>query len=100
MKTLISLVPPIIILLVKHAQTSDYDFSSLKYCNVAAAPVSAELTAQFRATFPRCYFGQGFDKYCYSLSSNNVLNLMIYTHDRDYGMYYDGKFDLAKPIVY
>ena len=57
-----SVVPPIMILIAKHPQTLDYDLSSVKYCMASAAPVSSELTEQFRAALPNCYLGQGYDK--------------------------------------
>ncbi|KZT05787.1 phenylacetyl-CoA ligase [Laetiporus sulphureus 93-53] len=46
------LVPP------QHPATAKYDLSSLHYCVVAAAPLSAEVTSQFLAVLPKIQVGQ------------------------------------------
>lgn len=42
--------------------TRKYDLSSVRYCLVAAAPLSAELTAQILEVLPDIHLGQGYGK--------------------------------------
>ncbi|QRV82002.1 AMP binding enzyme [Ceratobasidium sp. AG-Ba] len=65
--THLSLVPPQIVLFCKHPATREYDLSHCRFAVVGAAPVSPELTAQFRQVMPNLSFGQGYDKSCLAL---------------------------------
>ncbi|QRW06027.1 AMP binding enzyme [Ceratobasidium sp. AG-Ba] len=58
--THLSLVPPQIVLFCKHPATKNYDFSHCHFALVGAAPVSPELTAQFRQVMPNLGFGQAY----------------------------------------
>ncbi|KAG8700788.1 hypothetical protein FRC09_005752 [Ceratobasidium sp. 395] len=58
--THLSLVPPQLVLFCKHPATKNYDFSHCHFAVAAAAPVSPELTAQFRQIIPSVSFGQAF----------------------------------------
>ncbi|QRW10785.1 AMP binding enzyme [Ceratobasidium sp. AG-Ba] len=58
--THLSLVPPQIVLFCKHPATREYDLSHCRFAVVGAAPVSPELTAQFRQVMPNLSFGQGY----------------------------------------
>lgn len=58
--THLSLVPPQIVLFCKHPATKNYDFSHCHFALVGAAPVSPELTAQFRQVMPNLSFGQAY----------------------------------------
>lgn len=54
------IVPPQVVLFAKHPETKKYDLSSLRYCMAGAAPLSPELTEQFRKVIPKCFVGQGY----------------------------------------
>ncbi|KZT04841.1 phenylacetyl-CoA ligase [Laetiporus sulphureus 93-53] len=54
------LVPPQVLLFCKSPATKKYDLSSVRFCIVAAAPLTAELTAQFLEVFPDIQLGQGY----------------------------------------
>ncbi|KAG9077206.1 hypothetical protein FS749_010925 [Ceratobasidium sp. UAMH 11750] len=58
--THLSLVPPQLVLFCKHPATRNYDFSHCRFALVGAAPVSPELTAQFRRVIPSVSFGQAY----------------------------------------
>ncbi|KAG8758953.1 hypothetical protein FRC12_009884 [Ceratobasidium sp. 428] len=58
--THLSLVPPQLVLFCKHPATKNYDFSHCHFAVAGAAPVSPELTAQFRQVIPSVSFGQAF----------------------------------------
>ncbi|KAI0711319.1 phenylacetyl-CoA ligase [Earliella scabrosa] len=58
--THLMIVPPQAVLFCKHPSTKKHDLSSVRYCMVAAAPVSAELTAQLLEVFPGVQLGQGY----------------------------------------
>ncbi|QRW12245.1 AMP binding enzyme [Ceratobasidium sp. AG-Ba] len=58
--THLSLVPPQVVLFCKHPATKNYDFSHCHFALVGAAPVSPELTAQFRQVMPNLGFGQAY----------------------------------------
>ncbi|KAG9042609.1 hypothetical protein FS837_010626 [Tulasnella sp. UAMH 9824] len=47
------IVPPQVVLFAKHPETKKYDLSSLRYCMAGAAPLSPELTEQFRKVVPK-----------------------------------------------
>ncbi|CAE6467638.1 unnamed protein product [Rhizoctonia solani] len=54
------LVPPQVVLFVKHPATKRYDLSHCHFCMVGAAPLSSELTAQFIKQVPSLSVGQGY----------------------------------------
>ncbi|KAI8989046.1 phenylacetyl-CoA ligase [Trametes punicea] len=54
------IVPPQVVLLVKHPLTKKYKLSSLRVIVSAAAPMSAELTTQLVEAFPKVSIGQGY----------------------------------------
>ncbi|CAE6481130.1 unnamed protein product [Rhizoctonia solani] len=54
------LVPPQVVLFVKHPATKRYDLSHCHFCMVGAAPLSPELTAQFMKQVPNLSVGQGY----------------------------------------
>jgi acyl-CoA synthetase (AMP-forming)/AMP-acid ligase II len=60
--TLLYVVPPILIALVKqiHAHTSTFDLPSVKRLFCGAAPLSEELTLQIRKRYPTALLGQGY----------------------------------------
>ncbi|KAG8786434.1 hypothetical protein FRC12_016555 [Ceratobasidium sp. 428] len=58
--THLSLVPPQVVLFCKHPATKQYDLSRLHFCMVGAAPLSPELTNQFRKLIPNLTVGQGY----------------------------------------
>ncbi|KAG8695152.1 hypothetical protein FRC08_008005 [Ceratobasidium sp. 394] len=58
--THLSLVPPQVVLFCKHPATKEYDLSTLHFCMVGAAPLSPELTNQFRKLVPNLTVGQGY----------------------------------------
>ncbi|KAG9118429.1 hypothetical protein FRC07_007067 [Ceratobasidium sp. 392] len=58
--THLSLVPPQVVLFCKHPATKQYDLSHLHFCMVGAAPLSPELTNQFRKLVPNLTVGQGY----------------------------------------
>ncbi|KAF8911373.1 amp dependent CoA ligase [Mucidula mucida] len=58
--THLSLVPPQAVLLCKHPSTRNSNLSSVRYCLVAAAPLSASLTEELLAVFPGVQLGQGY----------------------------------------
>ncbi|KAG9103257.1 hypothetical protein FRC07_010052 [Ceratobasidium sp. 392] len=58
--THLSLVPPQLVLFCKHPATKNYDFSHCHFALAGAAPVSPELTAQFRQIIPSISFGQAY----------------------------------------
>ncbi|KAJ3558976.1 hypothetical protein NM688_g619 [Phlebia brevispora] len=58
--TTLSIVPPQATLLCKHPTVKSYDLSSVRLCMLAAAPVSAELTAALLSVIPNSQLGQGY----------------------------------------
>ncbi|KAG8732721.1 hypothetical protein FRC11_011380 [Ceratobasidium sp. 423] len=58
--THLSLVPPQIVLFCKHPATKQFDLSHCHFGLVGAAPVSAELSEQFRRVLPNIHFGQAY----------------------------------------
>ncbi|KAG8962033.1 hypothetical protein FRC03_004672 [Tulasnella sp. 419] len=79
------IVPPQVVLFVKHPATKKYDLSRLRYCMAGAAPLSPELTVQFQKVVPNCFVGQGYDKstlYGFLVSPCTELPLSFL---RDYG---------------
>jgi 4-coumarate--CoA ligase len=58
--THLQIVPPIAVLLSKHPATNKHTLSSVRYCMVAAAPISAELSCQLLQLLPGIHFGQGY----------------------------------------
>ncbi|KAJ7176674.1 phenylacetyl-CoA ligase [Mycena filopes] len=58
--THLTLVPPQAVLLCKHPAVKQYDLSSVRYCIVAAAPLSATLTQELLAILPNVHLGQGY----------------------------------------
>ncbi|KAI1785720.1 phenylacetyl-CoA ligase [Ganoderma leucocontextum] len=58
--THLTMVPPQAVLLCKHPLAKKYDLSSVRNCIVAAAPLSAELTAELLKVFPDAHLGQGY----------------------------------------
>ncbi|KAJ6558663.1 phenylacetyl-CoA ligase [Mycena sp. CBHHK59/15] len=58
--THLTLVPPQAVLLCKHPLVKSYDLSSVRYCIVAAAPLSASLTERLLEVLPNVQLGQGY----------------------------------------
>ncbi|KAJ7768281.1 acetyl-CoA synthetase-like protein [Mycena metata] len=58
--THLTLVPPQAVLLCKHPAVKRYDLSSVRYCIVAAAPLSATLTQELLEILPNVHLGQGY----------------------------------------
>ncbi|KAJ7088641.1 phenylacetyl-CoA ligase [Mycena epipterygia] len=58
--THLTLVPPQAVLLCKHPMVKRYDLSSVRYCIVAAAPLSATLTEELLEVLPNVQLGQGY----------------------------------------
>ncbi|KAJ7705421.1 phenylacetyl-CoA ligase [Mycena rosella] len=58
--THLTLVPPQAVLLCKHPIVKRYDLSSVRYCIVAAAPLSATLTEELLEVLPNVQLGQGY----------------------------------------
>ncbi|KAF7369084.1 Phenylacetyl-ligase [Mycena venus] len=58
--THLTLVPPQAVLLCKHPAVKQYDLSSVRYCIVAAAPLSATLTQELLEVLPNVQLGQGY----------------------------------------
>ncbi|KAJ7750426.1 phenylacetyl-CoA ligase [Mycena maculata] len=58
--THLTLVPPQAVLLCKHPIVKRYDLSSVRYCIVAAAPLSATLTQELLQVLPNVQLGQGY----------------------------------------
>lgn len=58
--THLTLVPPQAVLLCKHPASKRYDLSSVRYCIVAAAPLSASLTEELLQVLPNVQLGQGY----------------------------------------
>ncbi|KAJ7489366.1 acetyl-CoA synthetase-like protein [Mycena latifolia] len=58
--THLTLVPPQAVLLCKHPTVKRYDLSSVRYCIVAAAPLSATLTEELLQVLPNVQLGQGY----------------------------------------
>ncbi|PCH35773.1 acetyl-CoA synthetase-like protein [Wolfiporia cocos MD-104 SS10] len=54
------LVPPQVVLFCKHPATRNYDLSSVRFCMVAAAPLTAEVTTQMLELMPGIHLGQGY----------------------------------------
>ncbi|CEL63170.1 hypothetical protein RSOLAG1IB_05210 [Rhizoctonia solani AG-1 IB] len=58
--THLSLVPPQVVLFCKHPATKQFDLSHCHFGLVGAAPVSAELSEQFKRALPNIHFGQAY----------------------------------------
>ncbi|KAF8701570.1 acetyl-CoA synthetase, partial [Rhizoctonia solani] len=54
------LVPPQVVLFCKHPATKQFDLSHCHFALVGAAPVSAELSNQFKRLLPNLHFGQAY----------------------------------------
>ncbi|KAF8898943.1 phenylacetyl-CoA ligase [Infundibulicybe gibba] len=54
------LVPPQIVLLCKHPQVREHDFSHVKFCISGAAPLSGELMQKVAQILPNASIGQGY----------------------------------------
>ncbi|KAI0803315.1 amp dependent CoA ligase [Irpex lacteus] len=54
------IVPPMVVLLVKHPLAKKYNLSSVRWLMSGAAPLSAELTMQLAEILPQCSIGQGY----------------------------------------
>jgi acyl-CoA synthetase (AMP-forming)/AMP-acid ligase II len=54
------LVPPQVVLFCKHPATKQFDLSHCHFGLVGAAPVSAELSEQFKRALPNIHFGQAY----------------------------------------
>ncbi|KAF8634286.1 hypothetical protein AX17_004241 [Amanita inopinata Kibby_2008] len=54
------IVPPQAVLFCKHPAAEKADFSSVRYCMVAGAPVTAELVKQLLERLPDIQLGQGY----------------------------------------
>ncbi|KAG7440450.1 phenylacetyl-CoA ligase [Guyanagaster necrorhizus] len=58
--THLPLVPPQAVLLCKHPAVQNYDLSCVRYCVVAAAPLSASLTEELLTIMPNIHLGQAY----------------------------------------
>ncbi|KAI3604957.1 phenylacetyl-ligase [Moniliophthora roreri] len=58
--THLTLVPPQAVLFCKHPSVKKFSLSSVRYCIVAAAPLSATLTEGLLKIFPNVHLGQGY----------------------------------------
>ncbi|KAF7838052.1 4-coumarate--CoA ligase 2-like [Senna tora] len=58
--TVVSIVPPILLAMVKSEDVERYDLSSIRMVVTGAAPVSVELEGALRAKLPHAKFGQGY----------------------------------------
>ncbi|KAL2338623.1 hypothetical protein Fmac_013069 [Flemingia macrophylla] len=58
--TVASLVPPIVLALVKSGEAHRYDLSSIRAVITGAAPLGRELQEAFQARLPQAIFGQGY----------------------------------------
>ncbi|KAF8755494.1 acetyl-CoA synthetase [Rhizoctonia solani] len=58
--THLSLVPPQVVLFCKHPAANQFDLSHCHFALVGAAPVSAELSDQFKRVLPNIHFGQAY----------------------------------------
>ncbi|KAF9028932.1 phenylacetyl-CoA ligase [Hymenopellis radicata] len=58
--THLPLVPPQVVLLCKHPATRHYNLSCVRYCVVAAAPLSASLTEELLSVLPDIELGQAY----------------------------------------
>lgn len=57
----LELAPPLLLIASwQHPSTRKYNLSSVRCCMVAAAPLSAELTAQLLDWMPHIHLGQGY----------------------------------------
>ncbi|KAJ7596811.1 phenylacetyl-CoA ligase [Mycena floridula] len=54
------LVPPQVVLFVKHPATKKYDLNGVKYIMCGAAPLSGELLVQLSKIMPKSSIGQGY----------------------------------------
>ena len=58
--TLAHLVPPLIVFMAKSPMCSKYDVSSIRLVVCGAAPLGADITAEFRDKYKHvAYFSQG-----------------------------------------
>ncbi|GAA6016496.1 hypothetical protein JCM10207_002817 [Rhodosporidiobolus poonsookiae] len=58
--SLLYMVPPMVVLLVKQALTEKYDLSSVRVAMAGAAPLTDDTITAFRAKFPQIPVGQGY----------------------------------------
>ncbi|TFK91586.1 phenylacetyl-CoA ligase [Polyporus arcularius HHB13444] len=58
--THLMIVPPQVVLFCKHPLTKRFDLSSVRFCMVAAAPLSADMSMQLQQVFPGAESGQGY----------------------------------------
>ncbi|KAF8891414.1 phenylacetyl-CoA ligase [Infundibulicybe gibba] len=58
--THLMIVPPQAVLFCKHPAVAKSDLSSVRYCLVAGAPVTAELSKQLLERFPDIHLGQAY----------------------------------------
>ncbi|KAF5366277.1 hypothetical protein D9758_005667 [Tetrapyrgos nigripes] len=58
--THLTIVPPQAVMLCKHRAVKNYSLSSVRYCIVAAAPLSGALTMGLLKVFPNVQLGQGY----------------------------------------
>ncbi|KIL59197.1 hypothetical protein M378DRAFT_111242 [Amanita muscaria Koide BX008] len=56
--THLMLVPPLVVLMCKHAATKKYDLSHIRLIMCGAAPLSAEVCDQLYQRFPQAHIGQ------------------------------------------
>ncbi|KWU46486.1 phenylacetyl-CoA ligase [Rhodotorula sp. JG-1b] len=54
------LVPPQVVLMVKQDFVKEYDLSSVRYVMAGAAPLTEEVVKAFQARFPQAIVGQGY----------------------------------------
>ncbi|THU97155.1 phenylacetyl-CoA ligase [Dendrothele bispora CBS 962.96] len=54
------IAPPQAVLFCKHPAMANADISSIRFCMVAGAPVSSELSEQFVQVMPNIHFGQAY----------------------------------------
>ncbi|KAK0199836.1 phenylacetyl-CoA ligase [Desarmillaria ectypa] len=58
--THLPLVPPQAVLLCKHPAVKNYNLSCVRYCIIAAAPLSASLTEELLTVMPNIQLGQAY----------------------------------------
>ncbi|KAF8906888.1 hypothetical protein CPB85DRAFT_1312678 [Mucidula mucida] len=60
--------PPQVVLLCKHPATRHYNLSCVRYCVVAAAPLSATLTEELLSVLPNIELGQAYGNLYYPVN--------------------------------
>lgn len=58
--TVLFLVPPQVVLMVKQDIVKEYDLSTVRYVMAGAAPLTDEVVSAFKKRFPKALIGQGY----------------------------------------